>query len=123
MRATALVVALVLGLAGCTFSQRHPAVAAAIVGGAVGFGACEIDDSHIAVSTCGLVGGAAAVFLGGIVAIVTLFVDPEGHELPPEPLDEEALPPIVRHPHVAPATIDAGVTDAGPADAVIDPDA
>ena len=94
--------ALVLALAGCAFSQKHPAVTAAITGAVVGGLACEID-SPAEQSTCGIIAGGAAVFLGGITALVTLFADPSDHELPP-PSDEEE--DEAGRPHVAAAPAD-----------------
>jgi hypothetical protein len=94
--------ALLVALCGCTFTQKYPAVTVGIAGGVVGFGACYVDD--VKASTCGIVGGATAVFLGGITALITLLTDTSAHQLPPdEELQEPAERPIVR------ARPDAGV--------------
>lgn len=98
-------------LCGCEFSQKHPAVTVGIASGIVGFGGCELDE--VKAKTCAEIGGAAAVFLGGIAALVTLFADTEDHELPP---DEEMLPSgavkVRTHTLLPPGlAIDAGVAD------------
>ena len=108
--------ALLLALCGCTFTQKHPEVTVGVAGGIVGFGACYVDD--VKASTCGIVGGASAVFLGGITALVTLLTDTSAHQLPPdEELTEPPVPTIVRH-HA-----DAGVDAAPPSDAALPLDA
>ncbi|MDB4953633.1 MAG: hypothetical protein JWO36_1202 [Myxococcales bacterium] len=126
MRIAALAVAASL-FCSCEFTQRHPAVTAGIVGGSIGFGACAVDNGPLA--TCGIVGGSAAVFLGGLMALVTIFADTTDHSLPP---DEPEEPEIIRPRRhavapVAPEIVaDAGVPDApspdaAPADAVLSP--
>jgi len=72
-------VALLLALAGCASAVKHPAIAAGIAGGVVGFSACEID--NVDTKTCGLVAGSTALFLGGIAWLVTTIFDTEDHEL------------------------------------------
>jgi hypothetical protein len=103
--------ALVLGAGSC----RHPAITATALGGTIGFGTCMVDSGHL--GTCAAIGGGAAVFLGGITALVTLLTNPQEHSLH---LDEEPAPPEIirkpRHPAMVPG--DAGVSaDAPPADA------
>lgn len=71
--------ALVLALAGCATAVKHPAVAAGITGGLVGFSACEID--NVDTKTCAIVAGSTALFLGGIAWLVTTIFDTEDHEL------------------------------------------
>lgn len=108
---------MLLALAGCTFSQTHPAVTAGIAGGVVGFGGCYVDG--VKTSTCGIVGGAAALFLGGIAAIVTLIADTNAPEPPPS--DEELGPNGTIRVHtqtpLPPLAPDAGVADAAASDA------
>jgi hypothetical protein len=122
----AAVFVLAVVFANCTFSQRHPAITAGIVGGAIGFSACAVDNARM--KTCAIVGGGAAVFLGGIMALVTMFADTTDHSLPS---DEEEEPEIIR-PRKLATPIDAGVidvaadatdapTDAGVDDAVLSP--
>jgi hypothetical protein len=58
-----LVVALAAQLGGCAFAVKNPAKAAAIFGGTVGLGTCELGGAaeH---KSCALVGGSAAALLG-----------------------------------------------------------
>jgi len=72
-------VALLLALAGCASAVKHPALAAGIAGGVVGFSACEID--NVDTKTCAIVAGSTALFLGGIAWLVTTIFDTEDHEL------------------------------------------
>jgi hypothetical protein len=117
---------LLVTLCGCTYSSQHPAVAAGIAAGTIGFGACEIDS--VKTSTCGIIGGSTGLVLGGIAALVTLIADTGAHDLP---ADDE-LPPgtgadIRVRTHTAPPPVlpDAGVdgTAPSPADAGPPPDA
>ncbi len=110
-----LALALVLGCTG-----RKAPIAVSITGGVMGFAACEADS--VKVSTCGAIGGSAALFLGGIALIVTLLFDTEEHTLPP---DEESLAPsgairVRTHTAPPPVMIDAGVADGAAADAPVD---
>lgn len=109
---------LVAALASCDFAQRHQAVTAGVVAGAIGFGSCEMDD--VAVKTCGIIGGTAALALGGIAALVTWLADTTDHTLPP---DEEITPTgalrIHTHAEPPPVIADAGV-DGTAADASSD---
>jgi hypothetical protein len=63
----------------CAPAVRHPAITAAVAGGVIGFGACEVES--ISVGTCGLIGGGAAVFLGGIAALVLWLSPPSDHQI------------------------------------------
>jgi hypothetical protein len=114
----AAVAALVIALSGCGFVQKHPAVAAGIFGGSIGFTACAIDSAKI--PTCAIIGGSAAVFLGGIMTLVTLFADTQDHSLPPEEPEE---PAIVRVRKAATVFVDAGVEVVGDAGVAVVGDA
>jgi len=96
----ARIAVLAIALAGCA---KHPTITAGVSGGAIGFGACYLEVEKA--GTCGVLGGSAALFLGGLVAVVTYFTDTSAHELKFD--DEEDLRPVEREP------IDAGV-DAAP---------
>src|SRR5690242_20791295 len=74
--------ALLLVLCGCAFAQRHAAITAGVVGGVIGYGTCAMDGPKA--STCALIGGSTALFLGGVVAIVELVADTSAHQLPPD---------------------------------------
>jgi hypothetical protein len=101
VRLASCVVGLAL-VASCSFTQRHPAVTAGIVGGSLGFTVCYVDAEK---PVCALVGAGAAVFLGGFVALVNLFADTEDHSLPS---DEPEEPDFVR---LRKRVVDAGVAD------------
>jgi hypothetical protein len=125
---TAVALASALTSMTCGPAVKHPAITAGIVSGVIGFGACEMEGSPT--GTCGLIGGGAGVFLGGIAALVLLLFPPGEHQIlsgEPEPeqvygrrarlLDAGVAPtpPIDAAP--APAPIDAGmVADATVAD-------
>jgi hypothetical protein len=125
LKRVACVTVLALGLGSCEFSQRHPAVAAGITGGVVGFMGCEVDS--VDVKTCAIVGGSAAAFLGGIAALATLLFETNDPEPVPVEGDQEMTEggAIKVHTRTAPppVLIDAGVVAVdAPADAVA-PDA
>jgi len=107
---------LAITLVSCGSPQRRPTIAAAVAGATIGFGACEID--NVDASKCALVGGAAALALGGIAALVTLLVDTDAHELQP---DDEDLEDWQRAQGVTPPPPglpdDAGIADAALPDA------
>ena len=103
MRRPLVALALLVALAGCA---KHPTITAGVTGGTIGFSACYLDVEKA--GTCGIVGGSAALFLGGLVAIVTYFTDTSAHELKFD--DDEEMRPVEREP------LDAGV-DAAPPDA------
>ncbi|HEY1556039.1 MAG TPA: hypothetical protein VGF94_14475 [Kofleriaceae bacterium] len=105
MKPLALMLALLL--ASCGSPQRRPTITAAVAGAAMGFGGCEIDG--VKDSTCAILGGSAALFLGGIAALVTLFVDTDSHQLDP---DDEIPPPVHSFTALPPGLIDAGVANA-----------
>ena len=103
-------IAMLFALAGCTFSQKHTPVTVGVAAGVIGFGGCYVD--NVKASTCGIVGGSAALFLGGIAALVTLIADTSAHELPPQPdLDQDQQGRVRVHTHTAlpPVLPDAGV--------------
>jgi hypothetical protein len=112
MRAVAL--ASLLSLAGCTFAHEHPAITSGIVGGVVGFSACEFDSAKH--TTCVEIGAVTAAFLGGIFALVDLVAETNDHSIPPDNFDNERmfpLPPRHKTPSEAPA--DAGMPASGAA--------
>ncbi|HTR50859.1 MAG TPA: hypothetical protein VMJ10_09145 [Kofleriaceae bacterium] len=118
-RSRLLALALALTLVSCGGPQRRPVIAAAVAGAAIGFGTCEID--NVDSSKCALIGGTAAVALGGIAAIITLLVDTNAHELQPDDEDIEEwrkaqgfTPPPPGLPD------DAGIADAAPPDVQLD---
>ena len=105
---------LLFTLCGCTFATEHPAVTAGIAGGTIGFGGCYVDG--VKSSTCGIVGGSTALFLGGIAALVTLLADTSAHDLPPDDElqpDGDAAVRVRTHTAPPPLLPDAGV-DASP---------
>ena len=109
-----LVSLMLLGLAGCTFAQKHPGVTVGIVSGTIGFGACQLSVERI--GTCSAVGAVTGLVLGGITGLVTLFADTSAHELPPfqEEAEEPQFKRVKSHTAPPPGLPDAGV---GPVDA------
>ena len=110
MRRLVLVLALATASGSCV---KHPAISAAVTGGVIGFGACEIDS--VKVGTCGIIGASAAVALGGIAWLVTTLFDTEDHQL--TFADDDELTPqggVKVHSQTAPPPLplDAGVVDA-----------
>ena len=84
----------------------------------VGGLACEIDSPEKQ-STCGIIAGGAALFLGGIAAVVMLFAPAEDHELPPLDDDDDERVHVHTSTPPPPVPVDAGVDaalDAAPAD-------
>jgi hypothetical protein len=115
MKAAALIALIALG--SCEFAQKHPAVTVGIAGGVVGFMGCETDG--VDTKYCAEAGGAAAIGLFTIAALVTFFFDTGDNQ--PIPEDEEELQQqqevthtgaIKVHTHTAPppVVVDAGVT-------------
>lgn len=89
----------------CESAAKHPGLTVGIVTGTTGFGICQLNVSST--GTCAIVGGTAALALGGITALVTLFANTSAP--PPDPdLDEE-----MRYQSVTPPPpglpVDAGV--------------
>jgi hypothetical protein len=89
-------VALVLALAAtlgtsCSFATKHPGVTVGITAGTVGFVTCGVAVEEL--KPCSIVGGIAALAIGGITGLVTTFFDTEDHTLPS---DEEPIEPIRR---------------------------
>ena len=118
-----LVTPALLVLALCAGCAKHPPVTVGVAAGAIGFGACMVDDAHA--GTCGIIGGGAAVLLGGLTALIMLVADTGDHSIPP---DEQPEPEIIRKPrtHAVDAGVDAPVPapESAPADAgVVDVDA
>ena len=104
----------------CASAVRHPAITAGTVGFTVGFVACEAEEAGL--GKCAAVGGGAALFLGGIAALVLWLSPPDD-----EPVTEGEVvdgPPLRTFTHDAGVLPDARAIDAG-VDASIDaaPDA
>jgi len=99
-------VALLVLLAGCTFAKNHPGVTIGATAGVIGFGACGMAVDKL--GTCAIIGGSAALVLGGITGLVTMFADTNAHELPPfeEGLDDNVIRTQTEPP---PGLPDAGV--------------
>jgi hypothetical protein len=110
MKRALLMVALVATQPTCA---NHPALTVGIGGAAIGLGSCEIQGSSQA--TCGIIGGAVALGLGGLAWLVTEFADTNAHTLP---ADDEMLPDGTVRVHtrteLPPVPLDAGVPDAAP---------
>lgn len=119
-----------LGVCGCAFAQKHPAVTIGAVAGTMTLGLCSLNVSDK--TDCLIAGGAAGVGLGAITGLVMLIANTNAPE--PDPyLDETdsryqsvtppppGLPPELRADAGVPmpVAVDAGVAgDAGvPADA------
>jgi hypothetical protein len=77
-------------LVSCESAARHPAITIGTVAGTIGFGTCEISVEKL--GTCGIIGGTAALALGGITALVTLLANTNAPEEPTGDLDEEGRP-------------------------------
>ncbi len=110
MKSLVLMLALATASGSCV---KHPAVSAAIAGGVIGFGGCEIDS--VKVGTCGIIGASTAVALGGIAWLVTTLFDTEDHAITFD--DDDELTPqggVKVHTQTAPppVPVDAGVPDA-----------
>ena len=98
MRATAF--ALIIALSSCAFAVKHPAASAGIVGATLGFTTCEMGTDFAAHGACGLVGGGAALMLGGAVFLAmllggegnTVLIDPAGAALPDAPSIDDVPP-------------------------------
>jgi len=90
---SAALVAALASTPGCAFAVEHPAVAAGVVGGTLGFGTCKLaSDSY---GACAVVGGGAGAFLG-LVAAAALWLGGDGHSVAVEeqaqPLPEDSRP-------------------------------
>ena len=122
----ALVVLALVSLAGCESAAKHPAITIGTVTGTMGFGLCELSVAEL--GTCAIVGGAAALALGGITALVYLLADPNAQ--PEDPAQEESPREYVTEPPpglpawmqtdagVPPVASDAAVLDAAPVDSM-----
>ena len=119
-----LVCLALVALPACESAAKHPAITIGAVGGTLGFGLCELSVGDA--KTCGIIGGTAALALGGITALVTLLADTNAHDddaylqnedssTPRESVTEPppGLPAWMLDGGVAPppATIDAAVVD------------
>jgi hypothetical protein len=83
----------VLALAGgCEWAQRHPAPSAAITGGVIALGTCEIQGTSQA--TCGIISGSAAVLLGLTAAVVMWIVGDQ-------PTEDQSVDPSLLVPDEA----------------------
>jgi hypothetical protein len=72
---------------GCAFAVEHPAVAAGIVGGTLGFGTCKLASDNY--GACAVVGGGAGAFLG-LVAAAAIWLGGDGHSV----MSEEQVQPV-----------------------------
>lgn len=108
-------------LVGCA---RHPVATVAIGAGSVGLLTCEAnslslwrshDTAHVQ-ATCGIFTAGAALFLGGLTAIITHFAEAE--PIAP-PAEEHMLPSgavrVRTRTEPPPPSVDAGVAPAPPA--------
>ena len=110
--APALAVVATLGLAtgGCGFAVRHPAAAAALVGGSIAITTCEVGTDFDEHAACGGISLGAAVVLGGVVLLATALGGPGDTVLrapAPAPTIEDPapLPTIEDVPAPAPAPV------------------
>jgi len=93
----ALVVLALVSFAGCESAAKHPAITIGTVTGTMGFGLCELSVGDT--KECAVVGGIAALALGGITALVTLLAntnapeEPETQEQGPGARDDVNAPP------------------------------
>jgi hypothetical protein len=100
----ALVCAALLAMS-CESAAKHPGITVGLVTGTTGFGICQLNVADT--GTCAIVGGTAALALGGITALVTLFANTHAPE--PDPvLDEETRYQSVTPPPPG-LPVDAGV--------------
>jgi hypothetical protein len=113
-RSVALVLCAALACGSCSSMVRHPVLSAGTVGLALGFGTCEVDEGPI--GSCAAIGGGAAVFLGGIAALVMLIAPTPAPVVDGEVLDPDEIEQLRRKPR--PRHADAGVDAA--IDAAID---
>ncbi len=96
----ALVAALGLAAGGCGFAVRHPAAAAAVVGGSIAITTCEVGTDFDEHAACGGISLGAALVFGGVVLLATALGGPgdtvlrEAPSAPPPPLPtiEDAAP-------------------------------
>nr|HEX4313998.1 hypothetical protein [Kofleriaceae bacterium] len=61
----------------CAAAVKHPALAAGVFGGVVGFGGCYLQGTDA--DKCAGIGGAVGVGLGAIAALVLLLSPPDEH--------------------------------------------
>ena len=101
----------ILALCSSLSCAKHPVITVAVASGTIGLMSCEINGASQ--GACGIIGGTAALVLGGIAALVTAFADTNAHQLP---TDEELLPNgavrVHTHTDLPPVPLDAGVPDA-----------
>ena len=92
------------------FAKNHPGVTIGATAGVIGFGACAMAVDKV--GTCAIIGGSAALVLGGITGLVTMFADTNAHELPP--FEEGLEDNVIRtQPEPPPGLPDAGVLPPG----------
>lgn len=115
MRALVLCVAL-LATTSCESAARHPAITIGAVTGTMGFGLCALSVNDT--GTCAIIGGGAALALGGITALVTLLANTNAPDdavadpgLDPRngPVELVTEPPPGLPPGMTPPLVDAGV--------------
>jgi hypothetical protein len=94
----------------CESAAKHPGITIGAVTGTMGFGLCSLSVS--ATGTCAIVGGAAALALGGITALVTLIADTNASEPDPYLDDKSHVYDYITAPPPG-LPVDAGV-DAAP---------
>jgi hypothetical protein len=93
----ALVVLALVSFTGCESAAKHPAITIGAVTGTMGFGLCALSVGDV--GTCGIIGGSAALVLGGITALVTLLANTNEQDEPgiqndqPGARDEVTAPP------------------------------
>jgi len=121
----AALLACVLASGSCA---QHPAYSIGVATGAMGFGACEIDE--VKVGDCAIVGAATGLFFGILTAVLYHFTDPNAHVLK---LDDETVGSggelhlhTFTPPPPVPLAVDAGVpmpdaVEAPPPDAAAQP--
>ena len=102
----AAILACVLVSGSCA---QHPAYTIGITTGAVGFGACAIDE--VKVGDCAIVGAAAGVFFGLLTAVLYHFTDPNAHalKLDDEPIGSGGEVRLHTFTPPPPVPVDAGV--------------
>ena len=120
----ALGIVALLGVCGCAFAQKHPAVTIGAVAGTLTLGLCSLNVSDK--TDCLIVGGVAGVGLGGLTGLVKLFANTNAEEPDPyltegDPRYQSVTPPP---PGLPPELrIDAGVPLPVAADAAVAVDA
>jgi len=108
----------------CAFAVRQPAITTGIIGAVVAGGTCELTTHNSGGGAsgdelaCGITTGAVGLGLGLVVA-AAIWLGGDGHTILVEEPMTEPPPPIHSFKPIAvePTVVDAGVSDAPPADA------